>query len=119
MKKDPKIFLHHILESMMEIENHIRDISEEVFSRDVKTQDAVVRRIEIIGEATKNLPTSFKEEHPEVELREIAGMRDKLIHHYFGIKMDAVWKTSKEDIPKLKKQITKILGSLEKSANFV
>src|SRR3989344_582918 len=105
MKKDPKIFLHHILESMEEIENHIKDISEEEFSRDVKTQDAVARRIEIVGEATKNLPTSFKKRHPEVEWREIAGMRDKLIHHYFGIKMDVVWETSKKDLPKLKKQI--------------
>lgn len=119
MKKDPKIFLHHILESMEEIENHIRDISEEEFSRDIKTQDAVVRRIEIIGEAIKNLSTGFKKRYPEVEWREIAGMRDKLIHHYFGIKMGIVWETSKKDLPGLKKQISKILVSLEKSANYV
>jgi len=118
MKKDPRIFLHHILESMEETENHIRGISEEEFSRDVKTQDAVVRRIEIIGEATKNLPADFQREHPGVEWREIAGMRDKLIHHYFGIDMSIVWEVSKKDLPKLKKQISKILKSLEKSANI-
>lgn len=120
MTKDPKIFLNHILESIVEIEDHVRDIPEEEFSRDVKTQDAVVRRIEIIGEAVKNLSSDFKKKHPEVEWREVAGMRDKLIHHYFGIEMSIVWETSKKDLPKLKKQVSKILGSsLEKSANIV
>ena len=119
MKKDLKIFLHHILESTEEVENHMRDISEEQFSRDIKTQDAVVRRIEIIGEVAKNLPVSFKKKYPEVEWREIAGMRDKLIHHYFGIKMDIVWETSRKDLPKLKRQVSKILRSLEKSTGGI
>ncbi|MFC1727380.1 DUF86 domain-containing protein [Patescibacteria group bacterium] len=118
MKKDPKIFLKHVLESIEEIEGFIEGFSEEEFSRDIKTQDAVVRRIEIIGEAVKNLPVSFRNKHPDVEWREIAGMRDKLIHHYFGIEMSIVWATSKKDLLKLKKQISKILGSLEKSANL-
>jgi uncharacterized protein with HEPN domain len=118
MKKDPKIFLKHILESIEEIEGFIKDISEEEFSRDVKTQDAVVRRIEIIGEAVKNLPISFRKKYPEVEWREIAGMCDKLIHHYFGIEMSVVWATSSKDLPKLKSQISQILVSLEKLANF-
>ena len=117
MKKDLKIFLKHILESIEEIERFIKDISEEEFSKDVKTQDAVIRRIEIIGEAVKNLPTFYKKKHPNVEWREIAGMRDKLIHHYFGIEMSIVWATSRKDLPKLKKQISKILKSFEKLPN--
>ena len=119
MKKDPKIFLKHILESIKEIEANIAGISEEEFSRDTRRQDAVVRRIEIIGEAVKNLPLTFRKKYPEVEWREVAGMRDKLIHHYFGIEMSIVWETSKKDLSKLKQQVSKILGSLEKSANFV
>jgi len=115
MKKDPKVFIYHILESMEQIENHIKGISEEQFSRDTKTQDAVVRRIEIIGEASKNPPMDFRKKYPEVEWREIAGMRDKLIHHYFGVKMDIVWEVCKKDLPKLKKQVTKISETLEKA----
>lgn len=91
----------------------MRDISEEEFSRDTKTQNAVVRRIEIIGEAVKNLSIFFRKKYSEVEWREIAGMRDKLIHHYFGIEMGVVWATSKKDLPKLKNQISKILTFLK------
>ncbi len=109
MRKNPKIFLEHILESIGEIESHIKNFSEDSFFNDTKTQDAVMRRIEIIGEAVKNLPKNFKEKHPEIEWREIAGMRDKLIHEYFGIDPDTVWDTAKNDIPKLKKQISKLI----------
>lgn len=109
MKKNPKIFLTHILESIAEIENFIRNISEKEFENDTKTQDAVIRRIEIIGEATKNLPSAFKNKNPQIEWREMAGMRDKLIHEYFGVDLDLVWEVVKNDIPKLKKQILELV----------
>lgn len=109
MKKDPKIFLKHIQESIEEIESHLREISEDDFGEDVKTQDAVIRRIEIIGEAVKNLPVEFKKKHPEIEWREIAGMRDKLIREYFGVNLDMVWETANRDLPELKKQISELL----------
>lgn len=109
MKKEPKIFLKHIQESIEEIENYARKISEDEFWEDAKTQDAIIRRIEIIGEAVKNLPLEFKRRHPEIEWHEIAGMRDKLIHGYFEIDLDIVFETVKKDIPKLKKQVTELL----------
>ena len=68
-----------------------------------------MRRIEIIGEALKNLSKNFKDKHQKIEWREIAGMRDKLIHQYFGIDSDIIWDTAKNDIPKLKKQISELL----------
>ncbi len=109
MKKDPKIFLSHILESIKTIEKHTKKITKETFSKDITIQDAVIRRIEIIGEAVKNLPLNYKGKHSEIEWREIAGMRDKLIHEYFGVNLNVVWRTINKDIPQLKKQILELL----------
>ena len=109
MKKDPKIFLEHILESIGEIEKYTKNISKKRFFDSVMIQDAVVRRLEIIGEAVKNLPTSFKNRYPKIPLKKIAGTRDILIHEYFGVNVDLVWKIVNKNIPQLKKQISKLL----------
>lgn len=114
MKKDSRIFLKHILESIEDIETYLEGFSEEQFSRDTKTQSAVLRKLEVIGEAVKNLPFSFKKRYPDIKWREFAGMRDKLIHQYFGVDMKIVWETSREDITELKREILRILESLEK-----
>lgn len=112
MRKDPKIFLKHIQESIEKIERHIKGMSEDEFEDDIKTQDAIIRRIEIIGEAVKNLPSEFKKKHSEIEWREIAGMRDKLIHEYFGVNLNMVWEVIRKDIPKLKRQISELLEEI-------
>ena len=120
MKRNPKIFLSHILESISEIEKYLEGISEDEFSRSTQIQDAVVRRLEIIGEASKNIPPSLKEKYPKIPWRKITGMRDVLIHGYFGVNMKLVWDASTQDIMELKKEIKmilkeeKFLGSLEK-----
>ena len=109
MEKDPKIFLKHILESVEAVEKYTKKISKEKFAKDVEKQDAVIRRVEIIGEATRNISADFKVKHREIEWKEIIGMRDKLIHEYFGVSLNVVWNTIKKDIPKLKKQIQELL----------
>lgn len=112
MKKDPKIFLEHILESIAEIEKYIKNISQDKFLQTTQIQDSVVRRLEIIGEAVKNLPFSFRNKHPYISWRKVAGMRDVLIHEYFGVDLGLVWKIVKKDIPQLKKQISELLEKI-------
>lgn len=112
MKKDPKIFLGHIIESIEDIEKYTRGQTKGTFLKAKMMQDAVVRKIEIIGEAVKNLPPYFKKKYSKIAWGNIAGMRDILAHEYFGVNINVVWKTVREDIPKLKKLIAKLYEEL-------
>ena len=107
MKKDSTIFLKHIKENIELIENQIK--TKKIFMKDKDMQDATLRRLEIIGEAVKNLPDSFRNKYPQTPWKAIAGFRDKLIHHYFGVDMEKVWKVLSDDLPKIKKEIDQIL----------
>ncbi len=109
MKKDPKILLFDVLDSIENIEKYTKNISEDKFFDNLQTQDAVVRRIEIIGEAVKNLPVSFKNKHTNIPWKKIAGTRDVLIHDYSGVDIDLVWEIINNDIPKLKRQIAELI----------
>ena len=109
MKKEPLIFIGHILENIKDIENFSKGLSKRDLERDTLRQKGVIRSLEIIGEATKNVNQDFREKHPKVEWKKIAGLRDKLIHHYFKINLNLVWDIIKEDLPILKKQIKEIL----------
>lgn len=112
MRKDPKVLLFDILESIEAIEKYTKNISKDKFFDNMQVQDAVVRRVEIIGEAVKHLPTSFKNKHPNIEWRKIAGTRDVLIHDYAGVDVLLVWEIVETDISVLKKRIEKILLTL-------
>uniref|UniRef100_A0A7C6EFF2 DUF86 domain-containing protein n=1 Tax=candidate division WOR-3 bacterium TaxID=2052148 RepID=A0A7C6EFF2_UNCW3 len=111
-KRGDREFLCDIKEAIERIENYIGDIEYEEFLREIKTQDAVVRNLEIIGEAVKNLSATLKKKYRDIEWKEIAGMRDKIIHFYFGIKWDIVWSAIKDRLPKLKTQIKTILKGI-------
>lgn len=109
MKKDPAIFLEHILECIELIEKYVLNLSKEEFFKSTQTQDSVTRRLEVIGEATKHLLDEFKEYYQDIPWAKILAMRNMLIHEYFAVNLDVVWKTVKEDIPELKKHVLKIL----------
>ena len=109
--KDDRIYLLHVRDSIQHIVNYTAAGKENFFS-DRKTQDAVVRNLEIIGEATKRVSVTLKEAHPEIAWKPIAGMRDKLIHDYFGINLQLVWDAVVRDLPDLKRKIDLLLKDL-------
>ena len=108
-KRKPMFFLKDIELSTNKIINYTSDMNFQLFRNDPKTIDAVERNFEIIGEAVKNLPEEIKNNYPNVPFKQIAGMRDKLIHDYFGVDYEIIFKTIKDKLPDFKIQIEKII----------
>ena len=105
-------YLHHILDAIEDVENSLKNISMTEFKENKDKKDATVRRIEVIGEAVKNISKEFKQKHPQIEWKKIAGARDVMIHAYFSIDLNIVWEIAKKDLPTLKKQIEEITKNL-------
>jgi uncharacterized protein with HEPN domain len=108
-KRRDQDYLGDICEAIQRIAAYTADLTYERFMEDPKTQDAVVRNLEVIGEATKNLSGHLRRTCPQIPWKDLAGVRDKLIHHYFGISYEIVWKIAKEELPGLLPQIEDIL----------
>jgi len=107
-KRGNKLYFEDIVSSMERIEEYVGEMKEENFYSDHKTIDAVVRNLSIIGEAANNLSENIKLENPDIPWAEIIGMRNKIIHEYFGMDEEILWKTIKADLPEFKKLLEKI-----------
>ena len=107
--KDDRVYLRHILEAIQDIEQYA-SVGRDAFMADKMRQDAVVRKLEV-GEAVKNLSENAKQGRPEIPWRQIAGMRDRLTHDYFGVDLVLVWATVEKDVPNLKAAVEQILFS--------
>ena len=112
-EKNPKIYLQHILDCLDAIENYTRGIkSKDEFFASKMIQDAVIRNLEIIGEAAKQIPENVRQQHPKIEWKKMAGLRDILIHNYLGVDLSEVWVIIAERLPQLKAELQEIAKRL-------
>ncbi|MCO1601372.1 HepT-like ribonuclease domain-containing protein [Desulfosporosinus nitroreducens] len=107
--KDDKVFLQNILECIVKIETYTNSGKQKFMSSDL-IQDAVIRNLEILGEATKRVSQGTKEKHQEIPWRQMAGLRDVLIHDYMGVSLKIVWNVVQNELPQLKTKIIDLLG---------
>lgn len=108
-----ELYLKNILASIEKVARYINGFDEKSFQTDDKTQDAVIRQLEIIGEAARLLPDEIKDANPQVPWRSISGMRNHLIHRYFKVDIEEVWRTTQNDLSSLKMEAEKILKNLK------
>ena len=113
MRRDYRLYLDDILEAIGKIERYTAGLSIEQFKNDGKTFDAVIRNLEIIGEAVKHIPSNIRKKSLDIPWKQMAGMRDKLTHEYFGVRFDVVWDTIRKRLPEVRPLIEEILKQMD------
>mgnify|MGYP000751906221 CR=1 FL=1 len=117
MKRDYRDYLEDMLTAIDDTETFTEGLSFEAFCRDRKTTNAVVRCLEVLGEAAKNIPLDLREKAPDIPWKYMAGMRDKLIHEYFGVDLSIVWSVIRDELPPLRPEIERLKAMLNKSTD--
>lgn len=112
MTRYAKVYVADILECICKIEQYTEGASRDDFMENTHDQDAVFRRLEVIGEAAKGIPQDIRDNYPDIPWRQVAGLRDVLIHGYFGVKTERIWKIVEEDLPELKRQMIRVQQDL-------
>jgi uncharacterized protein with HEPN domain len=112
-KRSPELLVEDIWESIEKIDRYSEGMTQDNFQSDDKTIDAVVRNLEIIGEAANRMPKDFTERHSEIEWIKIIGLRNRIVHEYFGVDLQIIWQILKKDLPSFKESIEKIRSQLK------
>lgn len=112
MKKDDTVYLRHILDGIQQIQDYVQGLSTERFLHDKLLQDGVVRQLEIIGEASRNLSAEFRQTCVEVPWSQIIALRNRIIHAYFDVNLRVVWEIVQDDLPSLKQQVERVLEEM-------
>jgi uncharacterized protein with HEPN domain len=110
-RRDPDLLIEDMLAAIRKIERYTAGMDQEVFQGDERTVDAVARNLEIVGEATKQLPEDFIAGFPEVPWRRIAGLRNRIVHDYFGLDLQIIWQVVRHDLPELRAQLEGLTSS--------
>ncbi len=117
MKREYGDYIQDMIDSINETEEFTREISLKDFKEDKKSINAVIRSLEIMGEAAKKIPDNIRKKHPGIPWKEMAGIRDKLIHEYHGVDLEIIWKVVKEELPPVKPLVLKLLKETEQKGS--
>jgi len=115
MSRDLRLYLEDIWESMEKIEEYLRDLTQEDFFEKSSLQDAVIRRLSMIGEAARSIPEEFRQKYPDIPWKRIVGIRNIIIHEYFGVNLERIWEVAKNDLPALKPLIARAREDLTRT----